>query len=192
LNAIFNLPRPAQITLVIIIGLLFWWLFGSSEETPLEKQTDSVIDRTSDYSMTDFTMTVMNEQGIPARVIQGKTMHHYPSDDSTVIRDPITEFIEAGKDTWVVTANKGHTQGKGETILLTENVIITNKQNPAFNMHTEKLTLDNEYNSAYTDDYVLIRSPKGDTESIGLHVDLNDETINLHSRVKGQYDAPAS
>jgi lipopolysaccharide export system protein LptC len=59
-------------------------------------------------------------------------------------------------------------------------------------MLTEKLTLHNLDNTAYTDEPVTINSPQGVTESVGLHAVLDDETINLHSRVKGQYDAPAN
>jgi lipopolysaccharide export system protein LptC len=189
LNAIFNLPIPLRIGLVAIL-LVSLWLVFSDDAAQTSAQTPQVA-RTSDYSMTDFTMTIMNANGEPARVIMGDEMAHYPQDDSTEIINPVADFIEEGKDTWVVSSEKGHTTGKGHTILLTRNVIITNKNNPAFNMLTEKLTLDNQYNTAYTDEHVTIRTPHGDTESVGLHVDLNDETINLHSRVKGHYDAPA-
>ena len=92
----------------------------------------------------------------------------------------------------VITSDHGHTQGDNTTILLTGNVIITNENNPAFKMLTDELTLDTQYNTAYTDHAVTIKTPNGDTDSVGLHADMNDETINLHSRVKGQYDAPAN
>lgn len=172
-----------------MVLLSLWLLLGDNEavQPHIQKETS----RTSDYAMTDFTMTVMDLNGSPARVIKGNEMAHYPDDDSTEIIDPITEFIEAGQDTWIIESEHGHTQGEGNTILLTGNVIITNKQNPSMQMLTEKLTLDTQFNTAYTDEYVKILSPQGDTESVGLHAALEDETINLHSKVKGQYDAPA-
>lgn len=189
MNAIFNLPRYAQIGLILVALISLWLIFDDSSE-PMQEVSE--LRRTSDYTMTDFTMTIMDANGEPSRVIKGDEMAHFPHDDSTEIMNPVTEFIEPGQDPWVVTAEHGHTQGKGESILLTGNVIITDKSNPAFNMHTDKLTLDTKLNTAYTEEAVTINSPHGVTDSVGLHAALDDETINLHSRVKGQYDAPAN
>ena len=188
MNAIFNLPRYAKLLLLALALLTLWLLLDG--DAPLDKKQRD-IHRSSDYAMTDFTMTVMDANGMPARIIQGDEMSHYPKDDSTEIINPVTEFIKAGQDTWIVKSQHGHTQGKGENILLTGNVIITNKDNPAFQMLTEELTLDTVYNTAYTDKAVTIHSPDGETHSVGLHASLEDETINLHSKVRGQYNAPA-
>lgn len=189
MNAIFKLPLTAKLG-IVAIALIGLWLLLSDDtvETQIQNQTN----RTSDYAMTDFTMTVMDIDGTPARVIKGDEMAHYPDNDSTEIIKPITEFIEPGQDTWLIESELGHTQDDSDTILLTGNVIITNKDNPSFQMLTEKLTLDTKQNTAYTDEHVTILSPQGDTESVGLHAALDDETINLHSKVKGQYDAPAN
>lgn len=189
MSAISNLSLPAKIGVVLLAVWLVWELFA-----PDQGETGSSADsihRSSDYAMTDFTMTVMNEEGKPSRIIKGSEMSHYPQDDSTEIINPVADFIEAGKDTWVINSDHGHTQGKGESILLTGNVIISNKDNPDFRLLTEKLTLDTVNNTAYTDQAVKILSPQGETDSVGLHAALQDETINLHSRVRGHYDAPA-
>ena len=188
MNAIFKLPLPAQLGLIALILVSLWLLLA---EDTVQPQLKSDTRRSSDYAMTEFTMTIMDINGQPSRLIKGDEMAHYPDDDSTEIINPITEFIKQGQDTWIVESEHGHTQGEGETILLTGNVIITNKDDPSIQMLTEKLTLDTVYNTAYTDEFVTIHSPQGDTESVGLHTSLEEETINLHSKVKGQYDAPA-
>lgn len=188
MNAISNLPTSAKLGIVAIALFSIWLLLADDK---VQSQIQNQTSRTSDYAMTDFTMTVMDINGSPARVINGDEMAHYPDDESTEIINPVTEFIEPGQDTWIIESKHGHTQDESDTILLTGNVIITNKDNPSFQMLTEKLTLDTTLNTAYTDQHVTILSPQGDTESVGLHAGLSDETINLHSRVKGQYDAPA-
>jgi len=188
LNAIFNLPLPAKLGLLALVLLSIWLLL---DEDKVQPQIQTENRRSSDYAMTDFTMTVMDINGQPSRVIKGDEMAHFPDDDSTEIINPVTEFIKRGQDTWIVESKHGHTTGQGETILLTGNVIISNKDDPSIQMLTEKLTLDTLNNTAYTDQHVTIHSPQGDTESVGLHTSLEDETINLHSKVKGQYDAPA-
>jgi lipopolysaccharide export system protein LptC len=132
----------------------------------------------------------MDMKGNPSRVITGSEMSHYPEDDSTEIIDPIAQFIQKGKDTWQISSNKGFTVGKGDDILLTGNVIITQPDNPDIELHTESLNLDTLHNTAYTDLAVSMKSPYGETDSVGLHASLEQKTINLHSRVKGHYDAP--
>lgn len=188
MNAIFNQPLAVKIGLLALVLFLVWQLTPEQQQN----ETQPTVNTSSDYGMTNFTITAMNQDGKPARIIQGTEMLHYPVDDSTEIMNPIAEFIEAGKDTWVVTSRHGHTQGKGESILLTGNVIISNKDNPDFKLLTEKLTLDTVDDTAYTDQAVTIYSPQGETHSVGLHADLKDETVNLHSRVRGHYDAPAN
>ena len=140
--------------------------------------------------MSNFTMTVMDEQGKPSRIITGETMTHYPANDSTEIIMPVAKMLEQGKDTWVLSANKAYTEGKGEDILLTGNVIITPQDNHDIELRTEKLNLDTLRDNAYTDLAVSMKSPHGTTNSVGLHASLQEKTINLHSRVKGHYDAP--
>ena len=135
-------------------------------------------------------MTIMDKNGQPSRVIKGQEMSHYPEDDSTHITSPTAEFINQQQDTWIVTSEQGKTHGKGHVILLTDNVVISRKDDKETELQTSILTLDTEKSTAYTDAAVKMISPYGETNSIGLHATLEDKTINLHSRVKGHYDAP--
>ena len=188
MNVTSNLPFLAKILLPLLAVVTLWLLSG--EESEHRAQLESELNKASDYAMTNFTLTVMDKKGNPSRIIAGKEMAHYPEDDSTEIISPTAQFIEVGADTWLITSNKGSTQGKGDDILLTGNVIITQKNNPDVELRTEELNLDTLHNTAYTDLAVTMKSPYGESESVGLHAVLKDKLINLHSRVKGHYDAP--
>jgi len=188
LNAISNIPFLAKVLLPILAIMTLWLL--SDEESTSELKHKSEVNKASDYAMTQFTMTVMDAEGNPSRLITGDEMAHYPEDDSTEIINPIAQFLELEKKTWIVSSNKGTTTGKGDDILLTGNVIITQENNPEIELRTEKLNLDTLHNTAYTDLAVSMKSPYGATDSIGMHASLKQKTINLHSRVKGHYDAP--
>lgn len=169
---------------------LFWLLTQQQEQETEQAALES--NRTIDYAMNDFKMTIMNENGYPARIIEGKQLAHYPDDDSTEIDDAVAYFMEPEKDTWLITSNKAFTQGKGEEIDLSGNVVITRQSNNEIELRTEQLTLDTVNDTAYTDQAVTIHSPYGNTDSVGLHAALQNETINLHSKVRGQYDAPTA
>jgi len=188
LNVTSNLTFLAKILLPLLVVAILWLLSGDDPVQPVNKQSD--VNKASDYAMTDFTLTVMDKNGNPSRIIAGKAMAHYPEDDSTEVIMPSAQFLEAGKDTWLINAEKSTTQGKGDDILLIGNVIISQKENPDVELRTEQLNLDTLHNTAYTDLAVTMKSPYGATESVGLHASLEDKMINLHSRVKGHYDAP--
>jgi len=187
LNVISKFPLIAKILLPVLAILSVYLLSGKSNTVIEGNQT-----QTNDYSMTYFTLTVMNDLGNPSRVISGEKMLHYPDGDRTEIRFPTAEIIDDQKNNWLISSDTGQTQGKGEEILLTGNVIITRQNNNEIELRTEKLTLDTTHDTAYTDLFVSIKSPYGNTKSVGLHADLKDRMINLHSHVKGHYNAPTS
>lgn len=190
MNAISNIPFIAKILLLILAVISIWLLSGEEEKKDAIPENEHM--RTADYSMTHFTLTIMDDSGTPSRVISGDKLAHYADDDSTEILFPIARVIDQQKDTWILSSNKGLTQGEGEEIVLTGNVIITRQDNNEIELRTEKLILDTLHNTAYTDLAVNIKSPYGNTDSVGLHAALEDKMINLHSRVKGHYNAPPS
>lgn len=190
MNAIFNLSWPLRLILIAATVLTLWLLFDND---PAPSQSgDELVERSSDYAMTDFKMTVMDTNGQPQRIIEGSEASHYPDGDRTEIINPDALHIAVDNDDWIMQAERADTSGKAEHIVLTGNVIITNKDQPDIQLLTELLHLDTVNNTAYTDQPVLMRSPNGDTHSVGFHAALQEETINLHSRVRGQYDAPAA
>jgi len=190
LNAISNIPFRAKVLLPLLAIISLWLLSG--EDSNKDANQLNTINRSTDYSMSNFTMTIMDKSGHPSRIIIGQEMSHYPEDDSTEIIFPIAQFIDSEKETWIVSSEKGETQGKGEDILLTGNVIITRENNKDIELHTEALHLDTVRNTAYTDLAVTLKSPYGETNAIGLHAALEDKMLNLHSRVRGKYDAPSA
>jgi lipopolysaccharide export system protein LptC len=191
LNAISKFSRRQLSLSFLLLGLLLWLLLGGSEQTKPEITTAPAhYNHDSDYAMSNFTMTIMDENGQPSQVIKGQGMSHFPEDDTTHIIFPTAEFVNQQKETWIVTSKQGKTRGKGNVILLEDNVIVRRKNDDKTELHTTILTLNTEKSTAYTDAPVKMISPYGETNSIGLHATLEDKTINLHSRVKGHYDAP--
>ena len=170
---------------------MLWLIISSTNAIEKRPSQPEAYSHTTDYSMTNFTMTILDVNGQPSRIIKGQKIAHYPKDDITKITLPIAQFIEEQKNTWLMTSERAETSGKGDEILLLDNVIITRKDNNNVELHTSKLKLDTIKNTVYTTEAVKMISPYGETNSIGLHAKLSEKTINLNSRVKGQYDAPS-
>ena len=191
MNAIFNLPLPTKFFICFVVILLTWFATGGDNNTEDEATTTaSSVNQQSDYGMTNFTMTIMDENGQPSRVIAGKKMTHFPKGDRTEIIEPTAQFVENKEDTWLITSKHGKTRGEGAIIKLRKDVVITRKDNDEIELRTDKLNIDTQKSTAYTDSAVTLISPTGETNSVGLHATLKEETINLHSKVKGHYDAP--
>jgi lipopolysaccharide export system protein LptC len=191
LNAIFNLPLSTKIIISFVVILLTWFVTSGGDNTADEaKAMASNVNQQSDYGMTNFTMTIMDQNGQPSRVIAGKEMTHFPKGDRTEIIEPAAQFIANEKDTWLITSKYGKTRGDGNLIKLTKDVVITRKDNDEIELRTDKLNIDTQQSTAYTDSAVTLISPTGETNSVGLHATLEEKTINLHSKVKGHYDAP--
>ena len=190
MNAISKLTSLQQGLLALSLAFILWLLFSGSEPTTSTANEQQNYTQASDYTISQFTITIMDENGQPSRIIKGQEMTHFHEDDSTHITSPIAEFVNQQKDTWIVTSEQGKTHGKGHVILLTDNVVISRKDDDKTELQTSTLTLDTNKSTAYTDAAVKMISPYGETNSIGLHATLEDKTINLHSRVKGHYDAP--
>lgn len=190
MNAISKLTSLQQGLLALSLAFILWLLFSGSEPTTSTTNEQQNYTQASDYTISQFTITIMDENGQPSRIIKGQEMTHFPEDDTTHITSPIAEFVNQQKDTWIVTSEQGKTHGKGHVILLTDNVVISRKDDDKTELQTSTLTLDTNKSTAYTDAAVKMISPYGETNSIGLHATLEDKTINLHSRVKGHYDAP--
>jgi lipopolysaccharide export system protein LptC len=62
LNVISNLATPIKVLLLIIIFAVVW-LFTNKQEQSVDTDNVSTIDRSIDYAMTNFKMTVMDESG---------------------------------------------------------------------------------------------------------------------------------
>jgi lipopolysaccharide export system protein LptC len=189
LNAIFKQNVKFKVML-LVLAIVSLWLFLSTEPDKEHFETKKRVSKTTDYAMTDFTMTTMDLNGNPARIISGSQLSHYPKDDSTEIINPVALLLQQGKDTWKISSNKAYTVGKGDDLLLTGNVVATQPENPDIQLLTESLNIDSLNNTAYTDLAVTMKSSYGVTNSVGLHASLEQKTVNLHSRVKGHYDAP--
>jgi len=186
LNVTFK-PRRITGLLLLALALLTIWLLIEDDDTSTQL-SPSYGTRSSDYSMDDFTLTTMNEMGIPSQTLSGKTMSHYPDNDSTEIEFPIAHFFHPQKNTWLITANHGITFNDGDDILLTGNVIITQQENTDVELRTEKLNLDTSKETANTDQPVIIKTASSITHAVGMDAALAEGLVNLHTHVRGRYD----
>lgn len=184
MNVTSKFPQTFRLLLLALAIFTLWLLL---EDEPLEIPSSNG-SRTSDYSMTDFTITSMTDLGLPSELLSGKKMSHYPDDGSTEIDFPIALFFHPEKNTWVVTSDHGITYNDGEDILLTGNVVITQQENTDLEFRSEKLNLNTRKETANTNQAVIIKTATSITHAVGMDATLAEGLVNLHTNVRGRYD----
>ena len=116
------------LTLIAVIGVLaglsLWLQYGLLDSGNLTQLSEPDA-HTPDYTVENFTAKGTTDEGLPAWVLKGDRLVHYPDDDSALIDNPDLIEYEQGEKIRHTKADTGELSEDGEVIVLTGNVIIT-------------------------------------------------------------------
>ncbi|OGT21144.1 MAG: LPS export ABC transporter periplasmic protein LptC [Gammaproteobacteria bacterium RBG_16_57_12] len=111
-----TLKRAALMILLIVLAGLTWWLehFNVAPEVGggLQRRHEP------DYYMKDFTLTVMNAQGMKDNKLRSEYMVHYPDTDLTELRRPNLVLYQGQLEQWLVEAEQGRLTAGGKMLNL--------------------------------------------------------------------------
>lgn len=128
-----------HLTLIAVIsvlaGLSLWLQFGLLDSGDLG-QSRKATDHTPDYTVENFTAKGTTEEGLPAWLLKGDRLVHYPDDGSALIDNPDLIEYQQGEQIRQTTAGRGALSGDGEVIVLTGNVIIATESKRGDNKRT--------------------------------------------------------
>ena len=120
---------------------------------------------------------------------------HYGDDDSSEANKPVLTSYHENAPPTTIRAEHADISSKGEIVYLQENVRINR---PATAQRAEMvarmpdLTVRPEEGLADTQSHVEITQGNSWITGVGMHADNNLSTINLHSKVRGEYIRPAT
>ncbi|MCK4743048.1 MAG: LPS export ABC transporter periplasmic protein LptC [Sulfuriflexus sp.] len=187
-----NLRMLGVIAVLISLSGLAIWLqksSGTQAETTAAKAANKK--HSPDYFMEDFTITSMNEKGLPRSILVSAKMLHYPDDDSTELDKPFMTMIgEIGKP-WKIKADRGWVSSNNELVLLSGNVRIDRLSGPnnrPVKLFTDKLRIHPESDFAETDRPVTMLSNKRRTTAIGMRAYIREGKLQLLDNVRVSYD----
>ncbi len=175
--------------ILAIIAVSTVSLFFKAEKAVKPSAVIPSVDRSSDYTMSYFTITIMDEAGKPHRIMSGNHMAHYPDDDSIEATAQISHFMDENEEPWLVLSDKALTHADSDQIQLTGNVMITRPNNKEIELYTDSLHIDLLAETADTDQPVKMVSPTGVTYGTGLDADFRKSIVKLHTKVRGSYEA---
>lgn len=181
--------RKTLLTLFLIfsIALSVWSLLVSNRQKPIASGNNNLL---PDAFMEDIVAIMMNKQGTPSLKLVAPKMVHYMQNDSTEIKNPIVTVYRNSPNPWKIHSDFAKTTKGISEILFWNHVVIHHLQdqdNPATTMTTSTLTVFPDKQTAQTDQPVTIKQPDTTVEAIGMIADMNDGTIKLLSKAKGEY-----
>lgn len=177
--------------LALLVAVTGWSRFAPEPEDPSRDLPPGAAPQ-SDYALTDFTLTLLDENGTLSVRLHGSAMQHDPERERSVFDDPRTRIQRSPDVLWRATARSGWVNDDGETIQLQQQVRLDRESGalPELRLETDSLTLFPARQQAGTDDEVLVEQPGAEVRGRGMRVDLAAGHYQLDAQVKGRYEMP--
>lgn len=178
------------IVLMLLLAALTLWLRqaieGPTWSDPGSRRHDP------DAIIENFTITRMDEKGVPQYRLSAKRMLHFSDDDSTELLAP--HFVKRSDGFEVtVTSERGRVTRDYEEAFFHGNVEMVRKgtrQEPEMNVRSEYLHVLAKKDLVLSDRLVTIREGSSTISGTGMEFNRRTRQFALHARVKGSFDAP--
>jgi len=175
--------------LIITVTASSWYAIRAAHTIVNQPQSIAKTEA-PDFYMTEIVDQDFNELGNIHNQIIAAKVTHFAANNSFVFEHPHMLMFETANESWVIDADQGKSAHGKETILLSGNVKLnqTIKQKPqGFVITTNQLTLYPSSKKAHTDQAVTIIESQSVMQAVGANADFNARTLQLLSKVKGQY-----
>lgn len=190
-----RIPLP-WLTL-IVATLLFFVLREKSPTELLSPTINEEVVRFPHAYMIDIDTEDFDQDGKLISRMSTPAAQHFqinpdapgPEDHTIFTQPKMFFFSERDATPWRLSAAEGHSDANGNVITLTNNVRIEQQDadSSSFLVTTSLLTIRPLDQFAETDKAVKMRAPQGVVETIGMQAWLNEDRIELLSKVRGTY-----
>lgn len=175
------------VLLVIALGLVGWRLLGFEAAAPhTDEQTSTPAG--SDYYMRGATIYQMNKQGRLAYRSTVAESLHYP-DDSARLRTIHVHYKTGTHSFWTLQAARGRIPAGSRDLHLTGGVTLHHPkpEGQTVVVQTSNAWVRPQDNAIETQAHVTAHSPGKVVEADGLHIDLDNDEMDLHHNVQVHY-----
>jgi lipopolysaccharide export system protein LptC len=179
--------RTVTLVVVLVLAALSWWIQRQQQVTQVSKEEAAPL---MDYSLTDFEMTAMDDQGIPKQRLRAESMLHYAEADYAELVKPHLEVYRHDAGTTLLDADKALVYQGGDSVFLEGDVRMQREawqQQGAMEILTQDVWFDAQREYARTDAAVTINDTNGTTTGRGMQADIKAGSMQLLSSVRGKY-----
>lgn len=176
------------IALMLFLAALTLWLrFALEGPTPggngrHRHDPDAIID--------NFTLTRLDEKGVPRYTLTANRMLHYADDDTTELAAP--KVIRRGEGPAVtITAERGTLTRESNEAFFHDNVLVIREATPGkkeLRVRTNFLHLLPDENIARTDQAVTVTEGRSSLSGVGMEFNDNTRRFAIFSQVRGHFD----
>lgn len=181
--------RLFPILLMLSLALLTFWLERAVRE---DEAHPSLKRHDPDYVVSNFTVTVYNQEGAAESMLSAAKMVHYPDDDSTELEAPRVVQSKPAQPRMTAHADRGALSGDGSEIFLYDNVLLVREatdERPEARMTTSFLHVLRNRSLVRTDREVLIEEEERSLSGRGMEYRNDSSELVLHSNVRGRFDS---
>lgn len=178
------------IVLMLLLAALTLWLRQAIEGPAWSGSGSHRHD--PDAIIENFTITRMDDKGVPQYQLSAKRMLHFSDDDSTELLAP--RFVKRGEGSEVtVTSARGRVTRDYEEAFFHGNVELVRTGNRGvqeMKVRSEYLHVLAKKDLVLSDRPVTIWEGSSTLSGTGMEYNRRTRQFALHSRVKGSFDAP--
>ncbi len=174
------------VTVLVLVCIAAYWWFNP-QQTLVDPQAD--LEFQPDYIAENVTLRIYSQDGYIADHVQATKLEHFAQLGFTQFDQPrYTLFNAAHQPAWEISSLQG-VWFPEDKIILEQQVILQNKQPVGLveRVETASLTLMLPEKSIQTHELVHIMGAGFFIKGEGMHVDLKQETIQLHKHLETVY-----
>ncbi len=178
--------RLAVLTLALLAAWSVWWL-RHLQTAPVPGHTATT--HRIDYTMEKFEVTAMDIAGKPQYQLQAESMAHFADDDSSEFLHPRVESIAENNTRLRLEGERGWMASQGDEIRLLGAVRIEGFAKQPFKLLTSDVSFKPDDSVAETEAAAVLTSAGLRVSTVGMRVHIDQQRMQLLSKVHGRYDA---
>jgi len=178
---------------IVLAVLAAWstWLFQQVDSST--RVSTGTARHDPDFFMEDFHSTTMDESGHPDRTLEASKLVHFPDTDTNEVTRPYLVLFHPTRPPWQVRSERGWTSTTGDVLLLLGHVHAWRDDAegaPDLDIETRDLRVLPHSEFGETDKPVVIRTPSSETHGVGLRAYMEEDRVEILSRVSTRYEKP--
>lgn len=174
------------LALALASSLLLWRIHQAEQPSPL------IGPARSDYFLTDFELTVLDEHGNESFHVSGPRLSRHPHLGSYFIENPQFSFPNASGSAWTAQAGQARASADASELLLSGEVRLDGSSPSAgpLAFRSDTLLIHPKERRAQTEDPVSFTSAHSILRGRGFQADMQTRRFQLLNDVTGHYDSP--
>lgn len=173
--------------ILLSVGLTLWsFLLLNKQHVPTTHRSAAE----PDAFMENVDALILDKTGLPKMKIYTPKMVHYVNDDTTHLIAPQIILYRQSPIPWYIHSKFAKASQGADNIEFWNNVLIRHPadvDHPETTITTNTLTVHTNRKTAETRDAITLSQPSFNVQSIGMFADMNTDSVNLLSNVRGEY-----